>query len=740
MTIDASRPARPTRWIASLLTLALAACSGSDGAALTTSTASVASVASSPASTEITATDPSAVETSAPATAVTDATQVGDTTAPTASTGPVSAEPISDAELARYANGAALLDDTGVMSVENALAAFANVVEPLPGVTPWPGELDWSVGPVALEILQWHRDELTPQQQAIVDLNTPERGDPVDPWGDPGDGPPRVSHGRPSTVPPEYMDALQRAARFLAGHLTWEIPRDTLTMSLRPPFDAAGHPNFIGPEGARTTGVFSPGGDYVGCDLSFNSARVVGAAIDGYVVHELFHCYQKAIHPTMDGLPAIIEGSAAWVEQEYTGTSSYDDWWRGWIAQPSLTLYRHDYNAIGLYSLLQRSGVDVWFNLEELIRGQSLTDLIDHAPNPDAFNRLWGTHFANQTDWGPVWDVVGGTNPNVPAPAPEIAVADGPAGTTIAAGELPVAGTDLWATTRTIQTSADVLRITSAPGTNGGFHSGTFSLENLSGINVAVCTKGATCVCPDGFAPDGLMFGATTSGFLGVGPSSAGAKVRFVEQSLDEYCNHCPVAPLSRSGGGGGGLGRRPASTPPDGGVCRSTDVPTAPADNSCAIGTWVSTAWTGSGTSQNAFASGGDGIVMTLGVDGAFHIDYDGMTPVVGRQTGPDGELLEITLAFQGASDGSWAIDPLGKVTGTADARLISIVGTLSVAGQTVPVINATLAELGAGGGGSVPYTAATCSETSLRIETTYPGAAGAAGGTAGIDFTRIG
>jgi hypothetical protein len=155
------------------------------------------------------------------------------------------------------------------------------------------------------------------------------------------------------------------------------------------------------------------------------------------IAHEVFHCAQDEHFGTVAQearVPQwVIEGGAAWagntVGREWNGADKPRGGdWNGWLQRPETDLGIREYTAIGFFSLLEQSGVDVWQRMDDVLRaGGAGGDFPAYgaatAGVTDAFFAPWGPGFVRQPSRGAAWDLQGpGLFPYSPAP---LVVADG---------------------------------------------------------------------------------------------------------------------------------------------------------------------------------------------------------------------------------------------------------------------------------------------------------------------------
>jgi len=136
--------------------------------------------------------------------------------------------------------------------------------------------------------------------------------------------------------------------------------------------------------------------------------------------HEGFHCIQgfmigKDDANAMDGAPSwIIEGSAAWVGAELTQNNYTPDWWKRWLTQPNTSLFERDYDAIGFYSALHQSGIDLWSTFPKVFKSPTGIDppLSDQSfttftSSNQSVPDVWSPTYFRHPEWGSDWEPQG---------------------------------------------------------------------------------------------------------------------------------------------------------------------------------------------------------------------------------------------------------------------------------------------------------------------------------------------
>ncbi|AFZ24106.1 von Willebrand factor type D domain protein [Cylindrospermum stagnale PCC 7417] len=129
------------------------------------------------------------------------------------------------------------------------------------------------------------------------------------------------------------------------------------------------------------------------------------------LAHEVYHCFQNELIVAKELPDWLIEGSAQWAAEEYVGgTKISSPSWKEYLTNAK-ALFSRKYDAIGLYAHLKNNGVNVWKELDQLLKNTSnnsdilFKQLVSDVG--DMFLTNWAAGLARLTKAGPDWDTTG---------------------------------------------------------------------------------------------------------------------------------------------------------------------------------------------------------------------------------------------------------------------------------------------------------------------------------------------
>jgi hypothetical protein len=402
-----------------------------------------------------------------------------------------------------------VLIDRGRIDPRNALEAFDTAVAPLPGVTPRKGAVGRITDATSIiRAVNGQRRRLTRAQRAVVDrVLKPD---------------PQATEAAIGAAEKAAWVALTTEARQrLLAHgypISHPVALSFPTSNLSGATIASGYeyPGWLDPSHG------TPGR----CEISITPlgrADVLGERRNT-IAHELFHCAQDEHHATLAAANAgpqwLLEGSAEWagdqVAKEWNGTDLADGVWGNWLSHPNLDLGARDYDAVGFWSLLQQTGVDVFALLHNVLRAGEGGDAPAYASAtgaaPGAFYDTWGPGFIRLLSLGPAWELTG---PGIFASKPPEATIGNGSARSFSAAARGARGVRLRLQADIVTISANVKHgLMNVP-------DGQFPLG--SGL---ICTNPDGCTCPDGKpldarrVPKGPMFIGWQAGIVSVVGSS----------------------------------------------------------------------------------------------------------------------------------------------------------------------------------------------------------------------------
>lgn len=160
--------------------------------------------------------------------------------------------------------------------------------------------------------------------------------------------------------------------------------------------------------------------------VSASGDGLAGDDLSQTMAHEVWHCFEAQYGGFGKFFNAkayswIVEGEAEWV-----GDTLYPNalnvaakFWFRYLDHPDKPLFSRAYDAVGFYSQLGQSGVDVWSKLLPILTAPDNPTAFDLAGgHRDEFLDLWAAGLARTPGRGDAWDVTG---PAIPAeiPAPQ---------------------------------------------------------------------------------------------------------------------------------------------------------------------------------------------------------------------------------------------------------------------------------------------------------------------------------
>jgi len=274
--------------------------------------------------------------------------------------------------------------------------------------------------------------------------------------------------------------------------------------------------------------------------------HTVDAAFARYLMaHEVFHCFHFTNGPleTWHNDPAwVTEGAAEWAGF----TLSPEAWnvmpgWRDYLQDPTLPLFARSYDAHGIYTLLDNSGVSPWTVMDDLLTAArngtvGAYEFISQT-GADPFLDTWGSrYFMYDTVQLGNWRYVaaGLTSNEMYFPVPVWEVTPSSSYTVSA---------DVWAAHVALgQLKSDVV-VLEGPGGHGRVAFRATDTTLADAYSLPICTVEGGCVCPDDSAGAGTLFrdlpfdslfaAGITGHFAGNGLSAFGL-------SLADFCQREP--------------------------------------------------------------------------------------------------------------------------------------------------------------------------------------------------------
>jgi hypothetical protein len=451
----------------------------------------------------------------------------------------------------------------GTVSTQTALQAFALTFGPLPGVTV---PADTGGGPSSgtgpLRWLVQHWSEITVEQRSAAAAFVPELAGLPTTAPTPTALPTQTVTGPPTTtapVPP--TTAASPVSRSVPGPVSRDEPvalrspnhsnavytqvanqqaqdlgaRVGHTLSI--PIQAQVSPQPANDDAATT--VLSSSGGTVGtpgkCIITIfpHGDKLVGDNFGELIAHEVWHCFEGDIGGLArfwNGPDWILEGGAAWVAFTLYPNAPIDEgFWPPYLVDPGKSLFQRAYDAVGFYSQLTQSGVNVWSKLVPiLLANGDPASFAAAGANQDPFFQLWASGYARLPGRGSAWDIVGpGVSADLAKPV-ALAVPD--------AVSVPVSAPAYANAIYSISDgSAEVLEITGL--THGRISDGS-GHDYLIETDGTFCHRPAGCTCPNQnlSSPPPVDLPGTDI-LLAVSGATGGASGAVTGSSLTKYCH-----------------------------------------------------------------------------------------------------------------------------------------------------------------------------------------------------------
>lgn len=461
---------------------------------------------------------------------------------PPVSAGDETTEPVADPALVRL--GDLLDDEDGRLPLDDALAVFAAVVAPLPGIEPVADPDGLPAGaaslairrlvgtdPLAADVAAAVEAALAPQAGDVEAVISPDDVAPATTAAGLMRGPARRSATAPTAdelaaTIAEYAAELSR----LSGH--------ELSLPIHARLVGAGR---LGEDEGVTTSM-GPISAPTGCRLLLSRALFESAAssehLTSTVLHEVWHCFQLDAHPGayQTGPAWIIEGQAEWVGEVLVGGSEASAGpWDTWLLAPERALTRRSYDAIGVYAVADASGADPFRTMLPML-GQAHGAALETLFGTDAPTAVLtvASALARVPARGSEWE---STGPGITASrgAREMAVPEGtPATTQRTVGRfatLPVALT---------VSTGDVAMVTALGGSAAAVELADSERTLVApGTTVSFCLRPDGCLCPDGTPPGGepLPTASPGEGAAAIGAVDGGdVAVTAVAVTMEDAC------------------------------------------------------------------------------------------------------------------------------------------------------------------------------------------------------------
>ncbi|MGB8860233.1 MAG: hypothetical protein WCC60_13290 [Ilumatobacteraceae bacterium] len=590
----------------------------------------------------------------------------------------------------------AYLDADGVLTLDGAKALFSAAFVPLPGVEPAPDGAIHEATTV-LQTLEHHRSELTSEQLAVFD-GVVAAGEAIDV----DDVPPGAGAHRgvgTDRLLQELSAAVREARTYFATKLGRTLPFPIKVVAL--PAEIAGTRMF----GAETLADAQLTSDASGefCRVRVNTSKYDSRFRLFVMAHEAFHCFQFAVNDGDPGPNWVIEGTAEWAAEEYTGGANdlAAGWSNEWVISPTRPIQLRTYDAVGLYALVDELGVPMYGYVDDLLSAPRIATV--RAAAGQRLDVEWALSYAGRPSWGPPYALTAGSFRGLGARRQVLrAVRDGGP----VAFPSPATSRESGAQVYALAADGDVLVI-SGNGFGGIQFEGADQMDFTGGFAADFCLKVGGCACPNGSSTGGggreIVGQGSRSVFVGWGPMGD-ASPSLEVQSLEQWCN---VASL-------------PTSSVP------------GQADG-CITGRWTATRLNIPPAGDQPPLVGGEGMTVEFRIDGTFIANYDTMQPAFAWLDEKNNIGME--TQFTGVVPGTWTVDEAGQFVGTGDTSAMRVIARLTGPAEQEVLnvsVNDLMASLGATADPVGVYHVAECAGSAMKITTTY------AGGTLSIELQR--
>ncbi len=150
-----------------------------------------------------------------------------------------------------------------------------------------------------------------------------------------------------------------------------------------------------------------------------------------------------------------------------------------------------------------------------------------------------------------------------------------------------------------------------------------------------------------------------------------------------------------------------------------------------CELGNWASASMDApsqAGVGDLTSTVGGDGMMITLGADGLFQIDFGPMKPTTGTFVS-GGQPASLDTTFSGVGKGTWKSNGDTATASFDDFTTVTTTVTITLGETVPPVFDETLQQLNddrmLNGEKAGVFTISGCTATTLTLTTPYPGGA---------------
>jgi hypothetical protein len=511
------------------------------------------------------------------------------------------------------------------MPLQTAIDAFSVAFRPIDGATPTnlePGYSGSGSGPLRWILGHW--DELNPTQQGQVEVVLADWESGATASAGPlvlASISPFSRRATSAGAPQALVDDMVVNIETLLGR-TLSVP----VVAKAAPSNAAVDDAYAMTVPRDAAGGFA--GHLASCSVVFapDGLALTGSDLVALAAHEVFHCFEYDLGTVLQSghRPAwIVEGMAEWVGETIAGGSSLSTGtWKGWLDHfASQPLFDRAYTAIGFYSHVDDSGVELWERLDQAIlasdtSSEAAYQVLIEGGSADLVDS-WAPGYFREPARAPVWDQSG---PGITLDAPDIGEVVLHEESAVSISAAPYAAAflevDAVAEVVTFESPGEGLALL-ADGT-------TVELEELHGA--ALCTTGS-CACSEGTSRAGTVFTPTSPGVISIGATGHvfGSEVTVIGWSLERFCQA-----------------------------------------ERCQVGTWESGVW-----DVPRVIAGGYGIPLVITPQGEGWVDWSqaaDLYGVVQGGTSAGAEILPLRLVLSGASH--FFVEPQGtglRVTASA-------------------------------------------------------------------------
>lgn len=131
------------------------------------------------------------------------------------------------------------------------------------------------------------------------------------------------------------------------------------------------------------------------------------AVVDSMADHAVFHCFEAAYFPSVSAFASaptwVVAGASEWAGDVLDPLP--DPWWVPYLSDPSESLMRRTYDALGFFAELSASGINPWKALPSMLEAGSGPAAFEAVTSPN-FDSEWASSLV-RLPFGPAWEASG---------------------------------------------------------------------------------------------------------------------------------------------------------------------------------------------------------------------------------------------------------------------------------------------------------------------------------------------